>query len=91
MRILDNGVYRIGKRGAGEITLLGSGTFGGATVTIGYLTVYDDDSTFQALAEAEATVAGAFSITFAKGSGTDGAVEVTGGTGVDIEIVDNSV
>lgn len=91
MRILDNGIYRVGKEGARELSLLGSGTFGGATVTIGYLTVYKDDSTFQALPEAEATAAGAFSVTFAKGSGTHGAVEVTGGTGISIEIVDNSV
>lgn len=90
MRILDNGVYRVGKDGAGEIALLGSGTFGGATVTVGYLTNRKDTSTFNPIPESEAVVTDAFSITVTKGSGTYGAVSVTGGTGIDIEIVDNS-
>jgi hypothetical protein len=90
MRIVDNGVFRVGKDGAGEITLLGSGIFGGATLVVGYLTNRRDTSTFHPIPEIEGTVIDDFSVTVTKGGGTYGAVSVTGGTGINIEIVDNS-
>jgi hypothetical protein len=91
MRILDNGVYRVGKRGAREIALLGSGVFGGATVNIGYVTIYKDDGSFKPIPEEDAIATDDFSVTFSKGAGTYAAVSVVGGSGIDIEIVDNSI
>jgi hypothetical protein len=83
MLISADGVFELPHPGASRLTLHGSGTFGGATVTVGYFT---NNRTFKPILEEGGVHTTDFEMVYIKGSGVLGAVSVSGATTTAIEI-----
>ena len=82
LNITDNGVYPVSTESATSLSLQAAGTFGGATVEVGYMS----DGVFNIAQQTEATQVVPFSLGYALGANVLGAVRVTGGTGIDIAL-----